>query len=302
MKNSILSLIIILNTSALLSQTSRTTGTEFSKYSGPYLGQKPPGEVAEIFAPDLFPPDDPPHGSPVFTPDGKEIYLPGILVMKNIAGRWTLPVKASFSEKERGVNPTISPDGKKLIFLLPYQPENTKQDMTGSYIVDREGDSWTVRKRIDKVINALPREWDVSISGKGTLFFSSSVKGGFGGSDLYKSIFTDGKYSAPLNLGKPVNNQYNITSVYVSPLEEFLIYSSHPPGGEGDEDLYVSFYNSDGSWGEGINLGKNINTSGTEMWPNMTPDGKYLFFIRAQDGKAFIYWVDAKVIKKLKPK
>jgi hypothetical protein len=90
---------------------ARTDRKEYSAFKGPYLGQKPPGLTAEVFAPGLFPPDDPPHGSPVFTPDGNEMYLPRILMMRNIDGRWTAPEPAPFSGRLRGVNPTISPDG-----------------------------------------------------------------------------------------------------------------------------------------------------------------------------------------------
>lgn len=46
------------------------------------------------------------------------------------------------------------------------------------------------------------------------------------------------------------------------------------------------------------NLGESINTPGHELSPVVTPDGKFLFFIRGTD----IYWVDAKIIEKFKPK
>jgi Tol biopolymer transport system component len=34
----------------------------------------------------------------------------------------------------------------------------------------------------------------------------------------------------------------------------------------------------------------------------VTPDGKYLFFAKFMNGNVNIYWVDAEIIEKLKPK
>lgn len=56
-----------------------------------------------------------------------------------------------------------------------------------------------------------------------------------------------------------------------------------------------------GSWTMPVNLGKNINTENREFSPSVSPDGKYLFFVRDFGGeKGDIYWVDAKIIEELK--
>ena len=60
---------------------------------------------------------------------------------------------------------------------------------------------------------------------------------------------------------------------------------------------FHSNYQQDGAWCEIINMGNSINTDGNERFPNLTPDGKYFFFNRTGD----VYWVDAKIIDKLKP-
>lgn len=269
---------------------------EFSKYSGPYLGQKTPGLTPEIFAPGLFPGN--PHGSPIFTPDGNEMYMPGIKMMKNINGKWTNLVYASFSSEKKGdINPTISPDGKKILFCSTIQLSSI-----GSYFVEKVDNAWSKPKQIDEIINNIQREWDISIARTGTIYFSAFIEGGYGGNDIYKSEFINGKYTAPKNLGEKINNKNSVSAVYISPDENYIVFSSDMPGGEGEEDLYVSFLNKEGVWGKGINMGKNINTKETELWPNVTPDGKYLFYIGVRNAKANIYWVSAKIIEELRSK
>lgn len=273
---------------------------KFSDYRGPYLGQKPPGLAAEIFAPGLFPDDDFPHGSPVFTPDGNEMFMPGIKTMRNIGGRWTAPEAASFCGALRGVNPTLSPDGRKLLFISPYV--GPERPVAGTYVVTRSGSGWGAPALIDPAVNGLPRDWDMSISSRGTLFFASSKEGGFGSSDLYGCELAGGTYSSPRNLGGGINTKHYESSVSIAPEEDFLVYASTGPASLGKDDLYVSLREPDGSWGKGVNLGPAVNSEGTETWPNVTTDGKYLFFIRASNGRADIYWVSAKVIENLRPK
>jgi Tol biopolymer transport system component len=207
-------------------------------------------------------------------------------------------VYASFSSEKKGdINPTISPDGKMLLYCSTFQLKSL-----GTYFVKKVDNTWSKPKQIDEIINNIRREWDISIARTGTIYFSAFINGGYGGSDIYKSEFINGKYTAPKNLGEKINSENSVSAVYISPDEDYIVFSSDMPGGEGEEDLYVSFLNKDGSWGKGINMGKNINTKETEIWPNVTPDGRYLFYIGVRNGKANIYWVSAKIIEELRPK
>jgi peptidoglycan-associated lipoprotein len=57
-----------------------------------------------------------------------------------------------------------------------------------------------------------------------------------------------------------------------------MIFASDLPGGQGGKDLwYTEFNKRDKVWGEPINLGPTINTSGDEMFPHLT-DKKMLYF------------------------
>ena len=66
-------------------------------------------------------------------------------------------------------------------------------------------------------------------------------------------------------------------SFYVTPDEEQFFVATANDGAD-YEDLFVSLKQNDGSWGELINLGTNVNTNGIETTPFLTADKKVLYF------------------------
>ena len=62
--------------------------------------------------------------------------------------------------------------------------------------------------------------------------------------------------------------------------------------------LYVCFRKSNGSRGEAIYLGDELNHKGSNLGTSLSPDGKYLFYSHNND----IYWILVKVIEEIKPK
>lgn len=75
------------------------------------------------------------------------------------------------------------------------------------------------------------------------IIFTSNRPGGFGGFDLYYSIFTAGKWSAPRNFGNKINTQYDeyrpiIKQMGLDFANDMMIFSSNRPGGNGGFDLY----------------------------------------------------------------
>ena len=88
---------------------------------------------------------------------------------------------------------------------------------------------------------------------------------------------------------------------FIAPDESYLLFDGRREGGYGDSDIYVSFRQADGSWGEAINLGETVNTARWEASATVTPDGKYLFFHRTVgEGDNDIFWMDAAIIERLR--
>jgi len=115
--------------------------------------------------------------------------------------------------------------------------------------------------------------------------------------EIYRSALTESVLSIPIRLDDRINFG-KASGPWVAPDGSYLLFHSRREGGLGGWDLYVSFRESGGTWGEATNVGKAINTTGDEADATISPDGKYIFFSRAEH----IYWVSAKIIEELRPK
>ncbi len=75
------------------------------------------------------------------------------------------------------------------------------------------------------------------------IVFTSDRPGGYGGFDLYYSLYRNGKWSDPINFGKKINTPFNeyrpiVKTYYEEFTNDFMIFSSDRPGGKGGYDLY----------------------------------------------------------------
>lgn len=55
-------------------------------------------------------------------------------------------------------------------------------------------------------------------------------------------------------------------------------------------DLYISFKDKNDNWGNPINMGAEINSSLTQRFPVVSPDGKCFFFMRHTPGQDFFWY------------
>jgi hypothetical protein len=275
----------------------------FPVLGGPYLGQEPPGDVPVIFAPDLV------KNCPSFTPDLKEFYFrghdkSGILYMAQENNRWSNPQTISFADERYDyVNPHLSPDGNTLVFASnkPRSDEEGPREDFDIYFVERSLDGWGVPKLFAGTINSEKTDGHPTLSNGGDLYFFSDREGGKGGCDLYMSRFTNGSYTEPINLGSSINTEKHESDPCIAPDESYLIYCVRDrENGYGKNDLYISFRNKDNNWTEAINMENTINTNAEELFPSVSPDGKYFFFSSTKSGKMDVYWVDSKIIWKSK--
>jgi outer membrane protein OmpA-like peptidoglycan-associated protein len=68
------------------------------------------------------------------------------------------------------------------------------------------------------------------------------------------------------------SNEYSVGHPSLSKDGKRLYFVSDMPGGYGETDVYVS-YKDGATWGPPINLGKNVNTPGRELFPFIAEDG-----------------------------
>jgi Tol biopolymer transport system component len=96
--------------------------------------------------------------------------------------------------------------------------------------------------------------------------------------NIYISNYKDGKWSKIKKLDKTVSSSDWETYASISSDNKTLYFSSDRKGGYGGFDIYKSELTEDGKWAKPINLGSNINTKYDEDTPNITRDGKALYF------------------------
>lgn len=76
------------------------------------------------------------------------------------------------------------------------------------------------------------------------IVFTSDREGGFGGFDLWYSVFDGQDWLAPENMGEEINSTYDeyrpvvVSTMEAGFLNDLMIFSSNRPGGKGGFDLY----------------------------------------------------------------
>ncbi len=263
---------------------------------GPYLGQTPPSLTPKTFAPGIISTEGWEYGV-VFAPNMKELY-------------WVREVNADTDPKQefvvyeqlnnvwhervispRSGTPTLSTDGNTMFFGRSYK--------------ERIGNNWSDAKRLGPDFEDI-RIMRVTASEAGTIAIDEATREGDG--MLRYSRIIDGKREAPIPFPKEINTGQWNAHPFIAPDESYIMWDGERESGFGSSDLYISFREKDGSWGEAINLGDTVNTEAEEGGPRITPDGKYLFFNRMvlrTDGsgerQSDLYWIDASFIQNLKP-
>lgn len=97
----------------------------------------------------------------------------------------------------------------------------------------------------------------LSVDGN-VMVFASNREGSMGGMDLYATIYEDGDWSEPVNLGDAVNSTANEMYPYLD-TNNNLYFSSDGIQGYGGYDIYICKFRGN-TWDNPINLSKPVNT------------------------------------------
>jgi hypothetical protein len=281
---------------------------EFPELKGECLGQTKPGAMPELFAPGIVSGRFGMHSTAAFSPDGREAYwnvmveprTPGsglsrLLFSRLQDGRWTYPQAAPFTGEGKDADvPCFTPDGKRLYFMSRRPlPGADKPGSEHIWFMERREDGWSEARPVDETVNRLPHHWQFSVDRDYNLYFSTTVGNGQGRNDIYCARYENGRYAEPRDLGAPVNTPDREEMPFIAPDGSYLLFAR-------EMDLYVSFRQPDGAWGQPANLGPEINSPAIDICPMVSADGKYLFFLSQRGGESHAWWVDAKVLDKLK--
>lgn len=180
----------------------------------------------------------------------------------------------SINTSEDEYLPSLTADGQILIFTAV---RNNQEDFYRSKKTDN---GWSKAKPINAV-NTPYNEGAQSISADGKLlvFTGCNKPGGLGRCDLYYCEYRNKQWTQVRNIERPVNSAAYESLPSLSAEGNKLYFTSNRKGGYGGLDIWVSYRDIQGNWGEPVNLGPDINTEFDEQAPFIHPDGKTLYFM-----------------------
>lgn len=186
-----------------------------------------------------------------------------------------------FNEGQNQGGPAITIDDKTLYFTICKDEGGPKLNCDIYYSNMKDG-KWTEIENMGPQVND-PTAWDSqpTISADGlTLYFASDRAGGVGKADIWK-VTKDpktGEWSSPVNLGTPINTTGNDKSPFIHSDSHTLYFSSDGHMGIGGYDIFYSRMDSNGNWGEPVNIGYPINSAGDDLGFFVSTDGKTGYF------------------------
>lgn len=152
---------------------------------------------------------------------------------------WSEPVKLPepINSEDHESSASISPDGYTIYFV-----SNRKGGQGGRDIwmcqQDKDG-KWGKAENLGNVINTPKDEEGIFIHPDGkTIYFSSKGHKSLGGYDIFKSVFENGKWTIPENLGVPINTPDDDLYFVVTADSKIGYYASAKSGGIGEKDIY----------------------------------------------------------------
>ncbi|MBU1144756.1 MAG: hypothetical protein KJ971_02720 [Firmicutes bacterium] len=238
-------------------------------------------------------------GSPVFSPNGNEMYWTKIFssldeveiwYAKKIDGIWEPGSKLEIEGIDGYTNsPVFNNNADEMYFM--------NLSLAGTYRifkVIKVNGIWSNPEALNIPIpDNKVLEWRFSVSNNKNVFLTL---GSFAGDEpikIYVSTYQDGTYSAPESIDILNGDDFGSGSPYIAFDESYILFDSGRYDGFGHQDIYVSFKDDFGNFMEPINLGNKVNTSEEESYARISEDGVYLFFTakRLEDVYYYPYWI-----------
>ncbi len=225
-----------------------------------------------------------------------EPYLDLYYATRNADGTYSKPMEVNGVNTKFHDGPaTLSADGNTMYFSSETfkdgqfdkdKSKKLKYGKVGLFKATKEGDKWTN-------IKALPfnnKDYNVgnpSLSKDGkTLYFSSDMPGGIGGSDIWKvAVNGDNDYGTPENLGNKINTEGRENFPFITD-ENKLYFSSEGRQGFGGLDVFVVDLNAGM---EVKNVGMPVNSEKDDFAFSFNTVNKVGFFSSNRGGQDDIY-------------
>lgn len=221
----------------------------------------------------------------------KEVAAQKELGLSSAKWEWSVPSRLgpNINSPREEVNPTLSADGKILIFNRPFN--RTLQLWESRRTSDEE--EFGIAEPLPSHVNLPGYTFDCPyLSPDGlTLWFSSDRPGGFGKHDLWyvRREDIDSAWQEPVHLERTINSEKFEQSPYITPdgLTLYFSYDATP----GQFGLAVAKRMSLHEPFGKPELLHELNTGDCSSFPRLSVDGKHLVFVHSPSGsrKLMIY-------------
>ena len=209
----------------------------------------------------------------------------------NARERVKFPLNVKFENLGNAVNSEfadyyafIPVDESFIIFNSKRPVETVEKKDNGEYpnvimISEVRDGKFQEAKKLDLLFPKELKEWEViglSANGQALLVYASDGKNP--GNIFIAEKDAQGKFNYLNRLDKHINSNAEEIAASINAEGTVIYFTSDRTGGIGGTDIYISRKTPKGVWGEAQNAGKEINTPQNEDFPNISPDGKSLYF------------------------
>ena len=206
------------------------------------------------------------------------------LIKSNMVAR---KMSDSVNSNYMEIGPLVSPNGKTLYFSRSGDPADVggKKDIEDIWYSnwDPKTKAWGKARNMGCPLNNEAPNFINSISpdGNTVLLGNSYNEDGSMADGVSLTHKTATGWSKPvrLEIEDEDRNKSEMVSYFMSNSQKILMISNNRRGDSfGENDLYVSFLKTDGTWTKPLNLGDKINTDAIEDAPFLASDDKTLYF------------------------
>ena len=275
---------------------------------GPYLGQTPPGPIAQVFAPGLICDTRPYQWEswPSFSADGNTFCFDRnrrVYITENTDQGWTKPKRIE-SIPYHSVSCCLSPDANSLYIRCgPFTRVERIATPQSKYSLRRcmrTSQGWSLPQELGPPFSSSGQYGGFSVAADNSFYFWGRKGGLDGRGGFFVAPFADNTWHQAIKIFVEKGNLHPCHPG-IAPDESFLVFYSKGPGAPGGTptDLYLILRRPDGTWTKPRNMGPRINTGYFEFGARISPDKKYMFFtrstgwnLRAVCDTGDIYWVE----------
>lgn len=197
------------------------------------------------------------------------------------------PLGNHVNSSKSELRPLLSPDGSALFFSRQYHDKNSggAKDPGDIWVsnYDNQNQTWLPAVTVGTPLNTPDEEFMTAITAYGTnmvaLIGGKSNKKTSSQPQIALTDNMSGNWRKPVDLDfvhdPEIRGNVDIT---LARDRKVMVLSAQLDNSFGDQDLYVSFLQRNGLWSDPLNLGKIVNSAGSEGAPFLAQDDKTMYF------------------------